>query len=186
MIINKLYIEWSNMMQVVNIVAMVEMENPFNMEELLTKLPGVEKTNHWVKAKIPPYNKYTAFYSSGKFLITGIKSEQELNNVVENVVLYIKKYGIDNNIKKININNRVLTDTLGFEVNLEKLIVKLKDYNASYEPEVYHCLHFKDKNSITYSLFSSGKIIIVGVKSLNNLEQYVNEFKALIKEKTLN
>ena len=172
-------------MQIVNIVATVEMEKPFNLEELLNKLPNVEKAHFWVKAKIPPYNKYTAFYGSGKFLITGAKSENELNDVANNVVSYIQKYGIDNNIKIININNRVFVDNLGFEVDLGKLIIELSDYDASYEPEQFPGLNFKDDYGISYLLFGSGKITITGVKSLDNFEMYVNEFKELIKEKSL-
>ena len=172
------------MMEIVNIVATVKMEKPFSLEEILFKLPHVERAHHWVKAKIPPHNKYTAFYGSGKFLITGARSEEEINEIADNVVSYINKYGIDNEIKDITINNRVYMDQLSFEVDLEKLIVELGDYDASYEPEQFPGLHFKDNNGITYLLFGSGKITITGVKSLENLEQNVGAFKDLIREKS--
>ena len=107
-------------MKVVNIVATVEMQNPFDLEELLIKLPNCERANVWVKARIPPYNKYTAFYGSGKFLITGAKSEKELNDVANNVVSFIQKHDVDNSIKNIHIINRVYMDQLDFEVDLEK------------------------------------------------------------------
>lgn len=167
-------------MKVVNIVATVNMIKPFNLEELLEKLPDCERANIWVKTRIPPYNKYTAFYGSGKFLITGTKSEEELNEVANNVVSFIQKHGIDNEIKNININNRVYMDQLDFEVDLEKLIVELNDYDASYEPEQFPGMNFKDNYGLTYLLFGSGKITITGVKSLDNLEEHVNEFKELI------
>ncbi len=170
-------------MKVVNIVATVNMEKPFNLEELLEKLPDCERANVWVKSRIPPYNKYTAFYGSGKFLITGTKSEQELNDVANNVVSFIKKHGVDNDINTININNRVYMDQLDFEVDLEKLIVELNDYDASYEPEQFPGLNFKDNYGITYLIFGSGKITITGVKSLDNFEEHVNEFKELITRK---
>ena len=171
-------------MNIVNIVATVEMIKPFDLEELLNKLPDCERAHFWVKARIPPYEKYTAFYGSGKFLITGTKSEQELNDVANNTVLYLKEHGINNDIKQININNRVFTDQLGFEVDLEKLIVELAEYDASYEPEQFPGMQFKDNYGITYLLFCSGKITITGVKSLDNLEEHVQEFKDLIKEKS--
>ena len=151
-------------MELVNVVGTVEMEKIFDLEELLDKLPESERVNSWIKAKIPPSNKYTLFYNSGKFLITGVKSEQELNDTANNIVSFIRKQGIDNNIKNITIHNRVFTDYLGFEVDLQKLIFELQDYDAIYEPETFRGLNFKDKNSRTYTLFSSGKIIIVGVK----------------------
>lgn len=172
-------------MKVVNIVATVNMDKPFNLEELLEKLPNCERANLWVKTRIPPYNKYTAFYGSGKFLITGTKSEQELNEVANNVVSFIQKHGIDNDIKNININNRVYMDQLDFDVDLEKLIVELNDYDASYEPEQFPGMNFKDEYGLTYLLFGSGKITITGVKSLDNLEEHVNEFKELIHDKSI-
>ena len=171
-------------MKIVNIVATVEMENPFDLDELLVKLPNCERANVWVKARIPPHNKYTAFYGSGKFLITGTKSEEELNDVANNVVSFIQKYGVNNDIKNININNRVYMDQLDFDVDLERLIVELNDYDASYEPEQFPGMNFKDEYGLTYLLFGSGKITITGVKSLNNLEEHVNEFKDLIREKS--
>ena len=142
------------------------------------------KSKYWVKARIPPYNKYTAFYSSGKFLITGTKSEKELNEVAKYVVSYINEYGINNKIKNININNRVYIDKLDFEIDLEKLIIELNDYDASYEPEQFPGMNFKDKYGLTYLLFGNGKITITGVKSLNDFEDHVNEFKELIFEKS--
>lgn len=171
-------------MKIVNIVATVNMEKPFDLEELLEKLPNCERANVWVKTRIPPYNKYTAFYGSGKFLITGTKSEQELNEVANNVISFIQKYGVNNDIKNININNRVYIDQLDFEVDLEKLIVELNDYDASYEPEQFPGMNFKDSYGLTYLLFGSGKITITGVKSLDGLEDHVNEFKELIREKS--
>ena len=171
-------------MKIVNIVATVNMEKPFDLEELLEKLPNCERANVWVKTRIPSYNKYTAFYGSGKFLITGTKSEQELNEVANNVISFIQKYGVNNDIKNININNRVYIDQLDFEVDLEKLIVELNDYDASYEPEQFPGMNFKDSYGLTYLLFGSGKITITGVKSLDGLEDHVNEFKELIREKS--
>ena len=97
-------------MKVVNIVATVNMNKPFNLYEILGKLPNCEKANVWVKTRIPPHNKYTAFYGSGKFLITGAKSDQEVTDIANNVVSFIQKHGVDNDIKNITINNRVFMD----------------------------------------------------------------------------
>ena len=127
---------------------------------------------------------YTAFYKTGKFLITGTTSEDELKNVVENVILYINNYGINNTLKNVDIINMVFKDQFDFEIDLEKLIIELDQYDASYEPEQIPGLNFKDEHGITYLIFNSGKLTITGVKSLNNLDEYVQDFKELIKEKS--
>ena len=172
-------------MEIVNITATVIMKKLFDLDNLHKNLPNSEKTHLWVKTRIPPYNKYTAFYASGKFLITGVKNYKELNEVAENVVNFLKEYNIDNNIKEININNHVLTDKIDFDINLDDLILKLNSTNASYEPEQFPGLIYKYEDKITFVLFNSGKMNIVGVKSLDNIEERVDSFKKLIYEKSL-
>lgn len=108
-----------------------------------------------------------------------------LESIILNIS-FIQKHGVDNNIKNININNRVYMDQLDCEVDLEKLIIELNDYDASYEPEQFPGMSFKDAYGLTYLLFGSGKITITGVKSLDNLEEHVNEFKELITMKLFN
>lgn len=133
---------------------------------------------------IPSLGKNITFYKSGKFLVRGVNSKIEVNNFANNVSDFLIENSIDNNIKRIKVNNYVLTDYLGFDVDLNKLIFELKDVNATYDPEQYHSLYYKDKNDITYILFGSGKFILVGVKSLDNIEEHINDFKVLIREKS--
>lgn len=167
-------------MEIVNITATVEMKNLFDLTELLHKLPDSQLANRWVKIRIPPFDKYIAFYKSGKFLITGAKTESEIYDISKSVVDYLRKYGIDNEIKNIKINNYVLLDQFDGDINLEDLIIKLSKYNVSYEPEQFPGLIFKDENNVTFLLFNSGKIIITGVKSLNNIKNHIVDFKKLL------
>ena len=172
-------------MEIVNITATVEMEEKFDLDELLNVLPNSQKAHFWVKVRIPPYDKYTAFYGSGKFLVTGASSYKELYEIADNVVNFLKNHGIVNNIKKININNHVLTDKLNFNVNLDDLIIKLDSANAYYEPEQFPGLIYKYEDKITFMLFNTGKMNIAGVKSLKNIEERINSFKQMIYEKSL-
>lgn len=50
---------------------------------------------------------------------------------------------------------------LDFNVTLEDLIVKLWQYDVSYEPEQFPALKFKDKKGLTFLLFNSGKITVL-------------------------
>ena len=167
-------------MKIVNMTATVIMQKLFNLDYLSQNLPNSEKTHVWVKVRIPPYEKYTAFYGSGKFLVTGVKSHDELNQVANNVVNFLKKHDIDNEIKYIQINNYVLTDELDKNVDLNDLVIKLSSNNVSYEPEQFPGLIYKDEDNITFMLFSSGKMNITGVKSLENIENSIFSFKKLI------
>ena len=104
----------------------------------------------------------------------------EIKRIRMGIVDYLRKYGIDNEIKNIKINNYVLLDQFDGDINLEDLIIKLSKYNVSYEPEQFPGLIFKDENNVTFLLFNSGKIIITGVKSLNNIKNHIVDFKKLL------
>ena len=55
------------------------------MEKLYSQLERAEfalSGAKWLKMRIKPENYYVAFYKSGKFLITGVKSEKEINFLV--------------------------------------------------------------------------------------------------------
>lgn len=162
----------------------VVMKKPFDLEEILTKLPEAEPLLKWVKLKFSQNNNHFSIFGSGKILIYGTKSEDELLNLADDFVLYLMEHGIYNEIQEIHVNNYVIISQLDFNINLDSLYYNLLDYDVVYEPEQFPGLTFKDKYGITYLVFGSGKITIVGAKSLDNLEEYVGEFKDLIREKS--
>ena len=162
----------------------VVMERPFNLEEILNKLPDAEPLLHWVKLKFSPNNNHFSIYGSGKVSIYGTKSEEELFNLANDFVLYLEEHEIYNEIQEIHVNNYVLTSHLGCKIDLNSIFPNLIDYNVVYEPEQFPGLRFKDRYGITYLVFGTGKIMIMGVKSLDNIEKYVAEFKELILEKS--
>lgn len=171
-------------MKIVSIVAILEMENIFNLNELLDKVPGTEPCLTWVQMRFSINNRHIAFYKSGKIRISGVKSDEELILISDKLLSFLEKHGIQNKIKQININNYVLVDKMDNKVNLDILAKNLLEYDVTYEPEQFPALHFKDENNITFMLFSSGKMNITGVKSLENLEEKVNSFKQLVMKKS--
>ena len=171
-------------MKIVSMLSTVTMKEPFDLDEVLTKLPEAEPLLKWVKLKYSPNKNHFSIYENGKILIYGTKSEDELINLANDFILYLNKHGIYNEIKEIKVNNYVIITQLDFDINLESLFVNLLDYDVIYEPEQFPALKFKDKYGITYLLFGTGKITIVGVKSLDNLEEHFAEFKDLIREKS--
>ena len=164
-------------------VAIIEMSNAFDLEEL-EKLPGIEPCLKWVHMRFTSNNNHIAFYKSGKIRVSGVKSDDELERVANDLLIFLDSFGIKNQIKNINVSNYVLVDQLHFNVNLEYLANNLLEFNITYEPEQFPGLIFKDENNITFMLFNSGKMNITGVKSLVNLEEKVFSFKKLIYEKS--
>ena len=76
-------------LQTVNIVATVKLSSPLDLDKLATALKGSEfctSSARWLKVRLQPDNNYIAFYKSGKFLITGAKSQEDVEKIAESVM----------------------------------------------------------------------------------------------------
>lgn len=72
-------------------------------------------------------------------------------------------------------------DKVNLNKSLDYLIVAMDDSRASYEPEQFSGLMYKDKKvGINYLLFPSGKVVITGVKDIEIAKKEFKEFKRLI------
>lgn len=170
-------------MEIVNIISVVKLQNPLDLEVLIEKLENTEfnKGKTWLKLRLQPDNNYIAFYGSGKFLVTGLKSMEKVEDVVNKVSYLLESSGIENPIEKIDITNIVLTDKINLECTLEDLIFHLDARKSSYEPESFPGLFYKD-SGISFTVFNSGKIILTGVKDLRLAEEVFEKFKGMIKD----
>ena len=68
-------------------------------------MPDSQESHYWVKARIPPYNKYTAFYGSGKFLVTGVKRIESFDDtefLMETVMGYLALKGENLELLKLD------------------------------------------------------------------------------------
>ncbi len=167
-------------MKIVNIVAVAKMKEPFDLDMLLNKLDNTEKDSFWVKTRLKPENYYVAFYGSGKFLITGIKDIKTIDIISKRVIGLLQDADIDNTLEIVEIKNIVMTDEIKLNMSLDDIIVALNTTSASYEPETFPGLFYKDSEGINFTLFSSGKIIITGFIDIKLAENNLNKFKELM------
>jgi len=169
-------------LEIVNIVAIALMNEPFDLELLASKLDNTEFTPSkvWLKMRLKPNNEYIAFYASGKFLITGLKTFNDVEDVVKRVVKKLKESNIKVELEEIKITNIVITDEIELKTPLDTVINSLDTKYSSYEPEQFPGLFYKDSDGISYTLFSSGKIIMTGVKNLEIAKNNLKNFKDLI------
>jgi len=165
-------------MEIVNIIAVAKMKEKFDLEELSNRLDNTENTAVWLKMRLKPENYYIAFYSSGKFLITGIKTLDMLNIISKRVLKLLYDAGVNNSVEKVEIKNIVMTDEIQLKSSLNDIIISLNTSSASYEPEQFPGLFYKDTDGISFTLFSSGKIVITGFidekLASNNLKKFKN------------
>lgn len=171
-------------LQIVNIVATVKLSSSLDLEKLAAALKGSEFSasgGKWLKMRLPPEDYYIAFYMSGKFLITGVKSLEEIERIADRVMFMLKNAGTDVNKDKITIHNIVMVGSAKMSVSLEKIIFALDSPKASYEPEQFPGLMYKDFGA-SFLLFAGGKFIATGIKEQRVGEEAADKFRKIIEE----
>ena len=170
----------TNKIKIANVVATVTLTAPLNLALIHERLPHTEfpGKSPWLKLRLKPDNTYTAFYKSGKFLIT-TKNPERLDSIAHRVVELLHDAGIDVEIVKIEIHNIVVQVTIPLEQSLESIIVNLNPRKASFEPEQFPRLIYKDWG-VSFLLFSTGSCIVTGLKSINDAERIIQKFKKLL------
>lgn len=171
-------------LQIVNVVAVVRLTSSLNLKTLAAALNGSEFSSSggaWLKMRLPPENYYIAFYKSGKFLVTGVKSLEEIESIAGRVISLVKNAGIDLDEEKITIHNIVMMGRITMRASLEKIIFALDSSKAGYEPEQFPGLMYKDFGA-SFLLFSSGKLIVTGIKEQRAGEEAADKFKQIIEE----
>ena len=127
----------------------------------------------------------TLVFSSGKFVCTGAKSEEQAIQAVRTVVQKLRKGGIK--IKKdavIVIQNMVASVNLGGKVHLERAARSLP--RSMYEPEQFPGLIHRMLDPKTVILiFATGKLVCTGAKKESDVYRAVHNLHTELEEKEL-
>ncbi len=169
-----------------NIVATVSIDQNIDLEEVERKLNNVEYRPERFPGLIFRLDepRVTALiFKSGKMVVTGAKSTQELIKAVKKIFYILKKHGIVGNVKpRIQIQNIVASANLNVEVHLEKAAYLLE--NSMYEPEQFPGLIYRlDYPRVVLLLFSSGKMVVTGAKKEKEVKHAVEKVFQELKEK---
>ncbi len=168
-----------------NIVATVILNQTLDLSLLEQTIPDIEYNPEQFPGLILRLDnpKITALiFKSGKMVITGAKRTQELIRAVKRILKNFIKGGITIIEKpKIQIQNIVASANLGVEVILEKAAYMLK--NSMYEPEQFPGLIFRmNEPRVVLLIFSSGKMVITGAKSEEEVAEVVKKVYDILKE----
>ncbi len=124
-------------------------------------------------------------FQSGKMISTGAKSiNQAYEQLTDSMNLLYKNKFIEIVCLTSRVRNIVATLNIGKEINLNGLARNLS--KSIYEPEQFPGLIFRMLNSCTFLIFSSGKMVITGTKSEEELNTCVRNIFQIIKEFTYN
>ena len=153
---------------VVNIVISSSLEKDIPLEKMAATLSNTEYNPEQfpglvIRIKEPKTS--ALIFSSGKIVLTGARSMEDVEKSIEKIIKSLKKINIDIKIKpKIAVQNIVASGSIGMDLNLNTLAIKLP--NTEYEPEQFPGLVYKLKGThATFLLFTNGKIVCTGTRT---------------------
>lgn len=153
---------------VVNIVVSTSLEHDIPLEKMAATLSNTEYNPEQfpglvIRIKDPKTS--ALIFSSGNIVCTGARSLEKVDESIKKIIESLEKIGITIKIKpKINVQNIVASGSIGMDLNLNTLAMKLD--NTEYEPEQFPGLVYKLMEAkATFLLFSNGKIVCTGTKS---------------------
>lgn len=168
-----------------NIVATVTLDQELDLNLIGRNVPNIEYEPDEFPGLIMRLEgpRLTALiFNSGKMVVTGAKSTQELIRGFKKIIKTLTRYGIIIVGKpKIQIQNIVASANLNLEVNLEKAAYLLR--NTMYEPEQFPGLiHRMEDPRVVLLVFSSGKMVVTGAKNEEEVYRAVNHMYKTLKE----
>jgi transcription initiation factor TFIID TATA-box-binding protein len=171
--------------QIENIVATVILEQPLDLSLIETKLPEVDYNPDQFPGLVYRLEqpKITALiFKSGKMVVTGAKSVNQLVFAVKKILKTLINKGIPIQGKpQIQIQNIVASANLGAIIDLERAALALP--GSMYEPEQFPGLIYRmEKPVVVLLIFSSGKMVITGAKREEEVVKAVNSIYERLKE----
>jgi transcription initiation factor TFIID TATA-box-binding protein len=127
-------------------------------------------------------------FRSGKAVATGAKSEEQVEEAFRQLHGVLKDNEFleeDNDFKPedIEISNLVITHDYESPVDLNQLIISLPFDKCEYEPEQFPGLIYRlDNPRAVCLIFSSGKCVITGTRSVAESEAAADMMDADLKE----
>lgn len=164
--------------QIVNIVVSTSLEHDIPLEKMAATLSNTEYNPEQFPGlviRIREPKTSALIFSSGKVVCTGARTLQKVDESLQQIIKSLEKINIKINIKpKINVQNIVASGSVGMDLNLNVLAMKLE--NTEYEPEQFPGLVYKlPQAKATFLLFSNGKIVCTGTKSESQVNDAVDK-----------
>jgi transcription initiation factor TFIID TATA-box-binding protein len=159
---------------IVNMVISTSLEEHINLDKLASTLPNTEYNPEQFPGlimRIKDPKTSALIFTSGRVVCTGARNIEDAEKSIQKIIESLKKIKVIIKIKPIlNVQNMVASGALGYDLNLNKLAISLK--NVEYEPEQFPGLVYKIKKPKTsFLLFGNGKIVVTGIKSQEDLAE---------------
>ena len=169
-----------------NVVASTDIKKTISLDKLLTTLESSEYEPEKFPGlvyRLTEPKVATLIFRSGKIICVGARSTNAARFALRKTVKSIKKVGVrvNENDIKVKIENIVVSVDLERELNLDQLAFELEE--SEYEPEQFPGLVYRIPDpKVAFLIFSSGRIVCAGAKSLNQVKEAVEKLKKRLAE----
>lgn len=169
-----------------NIVAYTQVSGLLDIKLLNEKLPDSNyNPNEFEGLSLKYENPKLAIliFADGKIVCTGAKIMDDVEKTINIIIKEIKDIGFEIiEDYKIQIENVIVSTDLKKDMDLSSIASGLILQNAEYKPEEFPGLIYRiDNLCAVLMLFSSGKLICTGAKSIDDATSAVD----MMKEKLL-
>jgi len=179
-------------LQIVNVVA----SGVLGTGEIDTDVVGAElsfeKTVMPGRVYLKPDEKspVSMVFRSGSYTIAGASSWESVLEVVDWLFETLDNIGVDVSreemLDSISVKYLVVTGELSSKLNLAAVVVALGMENSEYEPEQFPAvIHRPESIDCTVLLFSTGKVTITGVRSVQEAYEVYEEIEGTLKDGVL-
>jgi transcription initiation factor TFIID TATA-box-binding protein len=163
-------------LKVENIVASGAIAGSIDLEMVSDKIKNCELNTKRFPGAVYRIEKpkiASLIFSSGKVVLTGIRNKQDLHDGLELIMQSLRDAGVDTyDEPQVAVTNIVCSYDIGRYINLNKVVITLNLENIEYEPEQFPGLVYRIEDpKIVALLFSSGKIILTGGKTIEDIKR---------------
>lgn len=168
-----------------NVVASTDIKKIISLDKLLTVLEASEYEPEQFPGLVYRLDEpkvATLIFRSGKIICVGARSPIAAKTALKKVVKNIKRIGIriNEDTIKVKIENIVVAVNLERDLNLDHLAFQLED--SEYEPEQFPGLVYRIYDpKVAFLLFSSGRVVCAGAKSMDAVKTAVKKLQAKLK-----
>lgn len=120
-------------------------------------------------------------FGNGKMISVGTKSPKQSHIELRKAVNIMHEYNL---IKKCKIKPEIrnMVGVVDFKHMIDLVKIATISKKSIYEPDRFAGLTYKIQKNITFLIFASGKVIIVGSKSFEDINMAYFELVQIIKE----
>ena len=163
-------------LKVENIVASGVIADSIDLELVSGKIKNCELNTKRFPGAVYRIEKpkiASLIFSSGKVVLTGIRTNPDLHAGLDIIMKSLKDAGVDTyDEPQVAVTNIVCSYDMGRYINLNKVVITLNLENIEYEPEQFPGLVYRIEDpKIVALLFSSGKIILTGGKNIEDIKR---------------